>query len=879
MEDLVARLKAALADRYTIQRELGHGGMATVYLAQDLKHDREVAVKVLRPELSAVLGGERFLREIHLAAKLNHPHILALFDSGEAEGFLYYVMPHVAGESLRDKLNRERQLPIDETIALTQQVAGALDYAHAEGVIHRDIKPENILIYQGEALVADFGIALAVSAAGGTRLTDTGLSLGTPEYMSPEQATGERELDARSDMYSLGAVVYEMLVGEPPHTGNTVQAIIAKVVSVEPQPVSSVRHSVPGNVDAAVQCALAKTPADRFSSGAELADALTNPTFALPTATVSGYEADRPSSWGVRRAWWGAAIGAAAIAAGTVGLLIGKQFRPAFEFAPRIERWTVSLADDAPLDLLGGAPLGVHRAALDLSPDGSRLVYVTDCGGVACLRVQPTDRYVSFEIAGTEGAYGPFFSPDGEWIGFFSGGRLLKVRVSGGAPVELCPATNPHGAHWGDRDSIVFADNEGRVLRRVASEGGEPRVVLTGATRRWPVILPGGDMLIHGGYNDLIAVSLSTGDERVLIEGGRSPRFVAPDQLLFARGSRLFAGRLDETGFEFQDTPREIAQDVLSVGLAQAAQYAVSGTGLLVYASGSVGNRGRLVWVDRDGNTSPLPFEPGVFGQFDISPDGTQLAIPVITHYSEVWLYDLGRGSRSLLTSAEPTDTPLWAPDGSWIAVRTVGTAGPTTGRVRVDGRGRIESIVGDLFPSSFSPDGSLLAGLVLTDTTLGDIWVTTLQGQERSEPVVASPAFEWGAVFSPDGRWLAYTSDESGAYQIYVEPFPQSGDRWQISIADGSEEPMWSPDGRQVYYRQGRRWMAVSVQTEPVFEADIPRVLFEGDYLNLAGRSHALSPDGKRFLLVEQDEEAPTQLSRLRVVSNWRADPSRQVP
>jgi serine/threonine-protein kinase len=284
--DLLERLKAALADRYTIERELGSGGMATVYLAHDLKHDRKVALKVMRSELSAILGGERFLREIRIAAKLNHPHILPLYDSGEADGSLYYVMPHVEGESLRVKLNREKQLSVDEAISIAEQVGAALDYAHEDGIVHRDIKPENILIHRGQALVADFGIALAVSAAGGTRLTDTGLSLGTPEYMSPEQATGERELDARSDLYSLGAVVYEMLVGEPPHTGNTVQAIIAKVVSVEPQPVSNVRHSVPSNVEVAVLCALAKTPADRFASGAEFANALANPEFALPTTGI-----------------------------------------------------------------------------------------------------------------------------------------------------------------------------------------------------------------------------------------------------------------------------------------------------------------------------------------------------------------------------------------------------------------------------------------------------------------------------------------------------------------------------------------------------------------------------------------------------------------
>jgi serine/threonine-protein kinase len=287
MADVLDRLKAALADRYRIERELGSGGMATVYLAHDLKHDRQVALKVMQPELSAVLGGERFLREIRIAAKLNHPHILALHDSGEGDGFLYYVMPHVEGESLRAKIDREKQLSIDEAVALTRQVASALDYAHQQGVIHRDIKPENILLHRGEAVVADFGIALAVTAAGGERLTETGLSLGTPEYMSPEQATGGGELDARADIYSLGAVLYEMVTGEPPQTGATVQAVLAKLLSERPTQPRVVRDSVPEAMDRAIMKALAKVPADRFATARQFAEALSAGTTVPETETQS----------------------------------------------------------------------------------------------------------------------------------------------------------------------------------------------------------------------------------------------------------------------------------------------------------------------------------------------------------------------------------------------------------------------------------------------------------------------------------------------------------------------------------------------------------------------------------------------------------------
>ena len=287
MSDQFDRLKTALANRYAIQEELGAGGMATVYLAEDLKHHRKVAVKVLRPELAAALGPERFLREIKIAANLTHPHILPLHDSGEAAGFLYYVMPFLEGESLRDKMNRERQLGLDEVIKIGSAVASALDYAHRHDVIHRDIKPENILLHDGEAVVADFGIAVAVSEAGGERLTGTGLSVGTPHYMSPEQATADRALDTRSDIYSVGCVMYEMLTGDPPHTGANIQALMAKIVTADPISPRRIRSAVPEHVDAAIMKALAKTPADRFASARELVDALTGAAATRPSLVTA----------------------------------------------------------------------------------------------------------------------------------------------------------------------------------------------------------------------------------------------------------------------------------------------------------------------------------------------------------------------------------------------------------------------------------------------------------------------------------------------------------------------------------------------------------------------------------------------------------------
>ena len=378
MTELLERLHAALADNYEVERELGQGGMATVYLANDVKHHRKVAIKVLKPELAAVLGAERFLAEIRTTANLQHPHILPLFDSGIADGFLYYVMPFVEGESLRDRLKREQQLPIADAVRIASEVAGALDYAHRHNVIHRDIKPENILLHDGRALVADFGIALAASHAGGSRMTETGMSLGTPHYMSPEQAMGQREITARSDIYSLGAMTYEMLVGEPPFTGPTAQAIVARVMTETPAPPSRHRDTVPEAVDDAVLTALAKLPADRFATAAEFAAALTGDVVPARRSTRAMTRAQPVAPRGRR----GVLYGGLAVAA----LLARRRHRRSHRPAPRAG----AAGSDAPVTrfvLQPGAgaevafPVGNMTTYLALSPDGQQVVYAAQHGG------------------------------------------------------------------------------------------------------------------------------------------------------------------------------------------------------------------------------------------------------------------------------------------------------------------------------------------------------------------------------------------------------------------------------------------------------------------------------------------------------------------
>ena len=398
----IATLNSALTDRYELEREIGRGGMATVYLARDLKHGRHVAVKVLDPELGAVLGADRFLSEIRVTANLQHPNLLPLFDSGAAGGLLFYVMPFVEGESLRARLDREKQLPIDEAVRIATAIAAALDYAHRHGVIHRDLKPENVLLHDGQPLIADFGIALAVQHAGGQRVTQTGLSLGTPQYMSPEQATGDRAIDARTDIYALGAVTYEMLAGEPPHVGNTAQAIIAKLMTEEPRALTTVRRTVPEHVDDAVRCALEKLPADRFASAKEFADALAGRHAATNVVAARGARSRLPTSRlrsALASPLWFAAFLATAIGAA----LVAFRARPRAE-DPRVVRFVLGA------DTTGVVP----STAFAFSPDGRTIVFKGKVGsdGVERLYARPLDAVAARPLPGTEGAFEPVFSPD-----------------------------------------------------------------------------------------------------------------------------------------------------------------------------------------------------------------------------------------------------------------------------------------------------------------------------------------------------------------------------------------------------------------------------------------------------------------------------------
>ena len=459
MTAALERLRASLADRYRIERELGAGGMATVYLAEDLKHDRKVAIKVLRPELAAVIGAERFLKEIKTTANLQHPHILGLIDSGNSDGMLWYAMPFVDGESLRDRLNREKQLPIADAVRIATEAASALDYAHRHGVIHRDIKPENILLHDGSALVADFGIALAASTAG-TRMTETGMSLGTPHYMSPEQAMGEREITARSDVYALGCITYEMLVGEPPFNGPTAQAIIARVMTEEPRSLTLQRKSIPPHVEAAVLTALEKVPADRFATTAEFSAALSD------DQSSDGTPVDGPHARSRHRAVHLALRAVDHCGDRHRGSRMGMGSRDRDHGEPPIERHYLSLGDSAHLQTVVtiGPPIA-------LSPDGSRIAFIGDT--LSRIWVKRRDALEPVLLPGTDGASSPVFSPDGAWIAYVANNHLKKVRADGGASVPIADSAGTgFGLAWLDDRTSSFRRRHSSGFTAWASRAG-----------------------------------------------------------------------------------------------------------------------------------------------------------------------------------------------------------------------------------------------------------------------------------------------------------------------------------------------------------------------------------------------------------------------
>jgi serine/threonine-protein kinase len=871
MTDTPDHLRTALSGRYTIERELGSGGMATVYLAEDLKHHRRVALKLLRPELAAVIGADRFLREIEIAAGLTNPHILPLHDSGKVNGLLYYVMPFVEGESLRDRLRREKQLPIEQAVRIAREVALALSYAHEHGVVHRDIKPENILLSGEEAVVADFGIARAVTAAGSERLTETGLSLGTPQYMSPEQASGELEVDGRSDIYSLGCVLFEMLTGVTPHTGPTVQAIMAKVLTERPPDVRALRDTAPPPLARVIHKALARLPADRFSTAAHFADALVRCEQPVEI-TAETIEPPRPR---IRFRQVGARLVWPALAALATALVMVTATRSG-PMAPQLSiRFDIAFPDG--FEPVAGFP------PLAISPDGSFVVYAARRGSVSQLFLRQLDEIESRPLPGTEGAHTPFISPDGRWIGYASTRTIAKVAVSGGSPITVGNA--PHvslGASWAP-GTIVFG-GLGTGLHTLPEDGGSavPLTTLLAdsgeVSHGLPQLLPDGKNVMFtvgsAGAVRTAVVSLETGVRHWIdgIDGAAGTRYVPTGHLVFALADELSAVGFDEARLEALGSPVALVPGVhraRSGTFATTPYSAVSNNGTLAYMPGWIETtENLLVWVDREGQTTQVIAHRGSHFYPRLSPDGRLIAVQ---EANEIWVYDSERGTRNRLTSTGGTD-PLWTPDARRVVFAT---GGGGLYWMPADGSGEPEVLLQSehtLSPHSWSPDGSVLAFYQITSVSARDIWMLrrTRTGFE-AQSFLATGANERSPTFSPDGRWIAYTSDESGRDEIYVRPYPGPGGKWPISRS-GGREPVWSANGTELFYRQGTSIISVGVQTNGGIVAGEPRVMVTGvygvEYTSSGSQTYDVAPDGQRFVTTQSVEHAAPR--QIRVVLNW---------
>jgi Tol biopolymer transport system component/tRNA A-37 threonylcarbamoyl transferase component Bud32 len=889
--DVLPRLTEALADRYRLERELGQGGMATVYLAQDIKHDRKVAIKVLRPELAAVIGAERFLSEIKTTANLQHPHILPLHDSGEADGFLFYVMPYVEGETVRDRISREKQLPVSDAVRIATEVAGALDYAHRHGVVHRDIKPENILLHDGSALVADFGIALAVSTAG-TRMTETGMSLGTPHYMSPEQAMGEREITARSDVYALGCVLYEMLTGDPPFTGSTAQAIVARVVTETPRPMIPQRQTIPPYIEAAVLTALQKLPADRFKTAAEFAEALADRGYtSAATAMLPAAQA--------RRRLAGLALPLAVIATiATVAALWGW-------LRPEPPRPVTRYGIDFPK---GQTPTG----AMMLSPDGSSLVYEgPSADGQGQLWVKDRAEYAATPLAGTFGGKVKGISPDGRWIAFTEGGSLKKIPITGGAAITLTDSTLGTPVAWLD-DGTLIATMSDLTLARVPEAGGK-------ATRVWdphtdsgkdssitraavfPSPLPDSRGVIFSLCTNLCVTAevwgldLKSGKARMLVPDVQQGWYLPIGYLVYVRrDGGMFAVRFDPKTLEMHGTPAPVLEDIsLFGGVFPSLTISRNGTLVMQLGSGAVAQLGsyRMVWIDRSGRETPidttwtfhLSLSNGNVG-WSLSPDGRWLAIGLNTNSGDdIWKKELPAGPLSRVTfDSSSEERPRWTPDGRSI---TYIVDGSTALRQRpADGTGQEKVLVtatGQLLDGSWSRNGKWIllrvGGNGGATVRLRNIFAYQPGVDSAPRELLASAqADESAPELSPDGRWLAYVSDETGRDEVYIRPFPNVDDgKWQVSTS-GAQAPLWAHSGRELFYVDAdRNMMMAPVPAAGPAQLGARVKLFKlGNDFYLNAQEYYtpfdLSPDDRRFLMAKQVNPADNPESTYILVENW---------
>ncbi len=877
------RLTGQTISHYQVLEKLGGGGMGVVYKALDEKLDRTVALKFLPPHLSMDAESKaRFIHEAKAASALDHANICTIYDIDETEqGQLFIAMAFYQGETLKAKIAR-RPFPLEEALAYAIQVADGLSRAHDAGIVHRDVKPANVMITdRGRVKIVDFGLA---KVAGQTQLTQAGTTLGTVAYMSPEQARGE-VVDARTDIWSLGVVLYEMVTGQTPFRGDYQEAVLYAIQHEEPEPLTGLRTGVPPALEHVVMKCLAKDPAQRYQHVDEVPvdlRALETTPGTVSRVAVSSTRVSNPS-WQAR--WkqvlpWGLAALMALVA--TWALM---------QPTPETPRAPTHLAIPIPPD----QQVSSSWNTLVLSPDGTLLVYRARRGDITRLYLRPLDQFEARALPGTEGAYGPFFSPDGKQVGFLVGGMLKKVPVTGGVPLKICDTPGyVASASWGPDNTIVFGRGPDGVFE-VSAAGGTPRILIApDSTRhqafRAPQMLPGGKAVLFtvhprassGSLEDaqIIVQSLETGQRTVLVEDAAGARYLPTGHLIYRQEGGLMAMPFDLARRQASGAPISILDAGSTAPSTYVSSFAVSENGILVYLLGR--DKNTLMLVDREGRATPFAETWVSFQHPRFSPDGRRVVVASKTRaeHRDIWVYDVERGGGTRITHEGDNFAPLWTPDGEGIMF-TSSRSGSTYDLhwIPADGSGEAQHLLsrdGYQVPGSWTPEGHLLAFYEggHHPTNQRDILVLSMQ-DSVPRPFLTTSFNERAAILSPDSRWLAYTSDESERDEVYVRRYPGAGGKVLIST-EGGYEPVWAPGGRELFYRNGDTLMVVAVETEPAITVGKPRKLFEGSYFRAgANPEYDISPDGKQFVMI-REEPGPPQVY---VVHNWFDELERLVP
>ena len=874
---------------YRVQAQIGVGGMGEVYRATDSRLGRDVALKLL-PEKFArdTERMARFEREAKVLASLNHPNIASIYGLEESNDARALVMELVDGPTLAERI-KKGPLPLDEALPIAKQIAEGLEYAHERGIIHRDLKPSNVKVKpDGQVKILDFGLAKAFEgetseeelensptlSAVATRM---GVLLGTAAFMSPEQARGKR-VDRRADIWAFGCVLYEMLAGREAFPGETTSDILACVIRAEPD-WSSIPTSVPARVRELLRRCLRKDPKQRLR---DIGDARITIEEAL---SGTPQEAEVLQAGTVHLpVWrrllpWAAGILLAALASagvwelrprGPVGQIVH------FSFAPP--------AGDSLVFLPSG------YTSLAISPEGTEVAFRVWHGGTSQLYLRRMDQPEATLLKGTEAGDAPFFSPDGQWVGFFAEGKLKKISVLSGTPVTLCDASDSRGGTWTPDDTIIFAPSTASGLMRVSATGGTPQPFTrldsskNEITHRWPQVLPGGKAVVYASgieFNSAtiaVASLKSSGSKTLAIRGGY-PRYITGGYLVFERQEGLYAvpfdlERLEVTGSAF------LVLQVQASASSGAAGFAVSETGSLVYIP-PIETIAKLAWVNRKGVLEPLEFPGRDYLVLRLSPDGKRVGMVIPEKgFHDIWMYDIERGTLTRLTfEAGDNFGPVFSPDGQRIAFLRLKDANFSILVKHADGSGSEETLLPPQSfrsnPTSWSPDGKFLAYVQVDRTGKRGIWVLPLDGERKPQLVLANQFDNWGPAFSPDGRLLAYGSNENGRDEVYVMPFRNGSAKWQISTNGVSSPPVWQRDGKQLFYPENGNIMGVDIATQPTFHASTPRVIVPvkamGNFPS-GPFGFNVSPDGQRFLIRQQSSEG-AHTAQINVILNWREE------